>query len=186
MSLESAGVVVPPAFRIVFYKEKGLDLVRFKQVSELIPWLKMRNASFDDISTGDLQVVADTTIGKCLHALATSYIKTEGETKMVAEIGRLAHGLTSISEEEDDDDAELELPHDVRDDLQILWKALGFADTPFAERKTAFEALEQKQRSAAYTGVLAAFLGDGECWKAIAAMLGDSASRLQDTHKTAM
>ena len=101
---------------------------------------------------------------------------------MVAAIGRLAHGLIEQSANDGDKDAYLELPHDVLEDLELLWKALGFEDTPFAERKTAFEALEQKQKNAAYTGVLATFLGDADCWKAIVAMLGSSASRLQDTH----
>lgn len=186
--LEAAGVVVPPAFRILLYKETSLDLVRFKQVSELIPWLMMMSTSFENVPLEDLQVVGGTTIGKCIHSLATSYIKTESETNMVAEIGRLAHGLIELSDDDAVDKDALELPHDVRGDLMMLWKALGFADTPFAERKTAFEALQQMQKNAAYTGVLAAFLGDADCWKAIVAMLGSNASRLQDRHihKTAM
>ena len=175
-AFESAGVDVPPAFRIIFYKGKALDLVRYKQVTELTTWLTIKHgilSTLDSIDHLDLLVIAESTTEKSLHQLAASYVKSEGESKMLEDIGRLTYGLISH---------ENGFHADMHDDLTRVSFVCGFNDPPFSERRKAFDELEQKKRNASYTGVLASFLGDDRCWLALAAVAGSNASPVQDSH----
>ncbi len=180
-AMEGAGIAIPLAYQVVFYKEKAADLVRFKQVAELIEFLG-QNDSFkglDGEAAADVLVVVETTIGRCPLDLAQAYLKTVGGEEMVAQVARLAGELASC---------DCGLGGEVVTDLSEAARALGFGDSGFQERGDAFSNLKDKQSDASYVGVLSSLLGDANVWKAIDAAMANTPGRLQDpmAHRASM
>ena len=177
-ALDAAKIDIPTAFKVIFFREKSIDLIRFKQIAELIEFLNVNTgflAGSPDELAQDLQVVAESTVSSCLVYCGESFLKTENESTMVVHAARIAGELSAT---------ESGFPEEMHDDLKLFSKACGFGDPEFADRRDAFDSLRQMRENASYTGVLASFIMNDSCWTACCSISTSNPVRVQDSHSS--
>ena len=110
----------------------------------------------------DLQVVAESTLSTCLLYCGESVLKTDDESTMMAHVARIAGELSAT---------ENGFAKEVCDDLMLLTMACNFGDVELVDRRAAFDTLRERRAQASYTGVLASFIMNHDCWTAWATVI---------------
>ena len=168
------GMVVPKSFHIQYYKEKSIDLIRFKQYEDAASFLNLNSGYLKEVGglpELDLQVVATATVGHALDALVSTYHANDDSESLCRQCAKFTSDLCS---ENNGFDATM------NSELVLLSELAGSNDASMEKRLCAWETLDAKRQNASYTGVMEN-LFQGDAWPRFKAVLDDSSGRLQDT-----